>query len=65
MLTSNIDISEKLINGKIGTVSYVPSHKGIVKKIYVNFDDRNANGKTLSFSDHDEVRIVFQSRLLG
>ena len=42
MLTSNIDISEKLINGQIGTVAHVSSHEGIVKKIYVKFDDRNA-----------------------
>ena len=42
MLTSNIDISEKLINGQIGTVAHVSSLEGIVKNIYVKLDDRNA-----------------------
>ena len=32
MLTSNVDISEKLINGQIGIVAHVSSHEGMLKR---------------------------------
>jgi len=41
MLTSNVDISDKLINGQIGTVVNVTSKNDVVKTIYVKFDSSN------------------------
>ena len=38
MLTSNIDIKDKLINGQIGTVVHIEKHYGIVKIAFVKFD---------------------------
>ena len=44
MLTDNINISDRLINGSIGTVKYLQlnSRNLLAGKIYVKFDDRNA-----------------------
>ena len=48
MLTININISDKLINGKIGTVFKVDVNQSSQKQIvlYIKFDDPNA-GKDL------------------
>ena len=42
MLTSNVDISDKLINGQLGTVAHVSMHNNSIKTIYVVFDNENA-----------------------
>ena len=44
MLTDNISISDRLINGSIGTVKYlqIPRSKPLLGKILVKFDDENA-----------------------
>ena len=41
MLTSNIDIGDKLINGQIGTIAHITEENMIVKIIYVVFDNEN------------------------
>ena len=46
MLTSNIDIEDRLTNGQIGTVKGFEITNGKVEKVLVNFDDENA-GKNL------------------
>ena len=42
MLTSNIDISDNLINGQIGTVLHVEYKNGKVETIFIKFDDSKA-----------------------
>ena len=42
MLTTNIDIADRLINGQIGTVDHIVSGNGVVIKIYVQFSDEHA-----------------------
>ena len=42
MLTSNIDVKDKLINGQIGTVINFLFHNNTLKTIYVKFDDETA-----------------------
>ena len=39
MLTSNVDISDELTNGQIGTVFSIKITDGRVSKVYVKFDD--------------------------
>jgi len=40
MLTSNIDVSDKLINGQIGTVYYIRTNScGNIIKIYLKMED--------------------------
>ncbi|XP_057292445.1 uncharacterized protein LOC130621150 [Hydractinia symbiolongicarpus] len=41
MLTSNIDIPDKLINGQIGTIVHVVAQNDSIKTIYVEFDNLN------------------------
>ena len=49
MLTSNIDVGDKLSNGKIGTVFHIyVDHSKRVSKIYVKFDDESAGLKLRS-----------------
>ena len=61
MLTSNIDVSDKLINGQMGNVIFIEWENSKVKTVYVNFDDVNA-GKNKKLLDplarrHDAVPI--------
>jgi len=42
MLTSNVDISDNLINGQIGTVLHVDYNNNKVKTIFIEFDDPKA-----------------------
>ena len=45
MLTVNIDIADRLINGQIGTVKHILTDRGNVVKIYILMDDSNAGLK--------------------
>ena len=48
MLTSNIDVNDGLVNGAIGTVKYVerdPANKNIIKRIWMEFSDKNVRRK--------------------
>jgi len=47
MLTSNIDVSDKLINGQIGTVYKRTNSCGNVIKIYLKMDDNAAELKAM------------------
>ena len=42
MITTNIDLSDRLINGQIGTVKYISINQNEVNAIYVAFDDVSA-----------------------
>ena len=55
MLTSNIEISDRVINGKSGTTTkfhFVTN--GTINKIYVRFDDPLAGAKSLPSGRNDE-----------
>ena len=45
MLTVNIDIADRLINGQIGTVKHILTDRGNVMKIYILMDDSNTGLK--------------------
>ena len=48
MLTSNVDISDRLINGQIGTIVYVYTRQNVASKIvYVIFDDQKAGSEKI------------------
>ena len=38
MLTANVDISDRLINGQIGTIKHIITNKYQVSKLFVKFD---------------------------
>ena len=50
MLTVNIDIEDRLINGQVGEVSYIEMSCNKVKKVYVKFDDCRAGRKRMSLN---------------
>ena len=52
MVTCNIDIEDRLINGQIGTVCHFMSNHRQVLRIYVKFDDLKAGIKA---SSHDNL----------
>ena len=48
MLTVNIDISDRLINGQIGTVKHISNDvNSHVSKVYVEFDDKQCGTKKI------------------
>jgi len=48
MLTSNIDVSDKLINGQIGTVHYIRTNStGNVTRIYLKMEDASTGLKAM------------------
>ena len=51
MLTSNVDINDRLINGQMGIVKYFHyDNNNTIKVVYIKFDDENA-GRNLSMSN--------------
>ena len=49
MLTVNIELQDRLINGQLGTVKHISKDRnGNVAKIYVQFDDPRAGLKIMS-----------------
>ena len=58
MLTSNIDIEDRLINGQIGTVRHITINNATqVEKIYIEFDDEKAGHKLMN-----NLRNIFRQR---
>lgn len=51
MITRNIDIDDKLINGIVGNIVRIMSRNGKVSAIYVKLDDETAGAKSMP-SDH-------------
>ena len=51
MLTVNIDIADRLINGQIGTVKHISGDLNNIHKVYVKFDDAHAGLKAMQ-TDH-------------
>ena len=50
MLTVNLDIQDRLINGQTGNISHVEFAHGSVRKVYVKFSDEQAGLKTIRSS---------------
>ena len=50
MLTVNIDIEDRLINGQVGLVAHIEIINNAVKKVYVKFDDCTAGRKRMSLN---------------
>ena len=49
MLTSTIEVADKLSNGQIGTVFHIHADRNQrVTKIYINFDDESAGLKNIN-----------------
>ena len=51
MVTTNVDLSDRLINGQIGTVKYFVLNQNEVDTIYVAFDDTSAGQKRINGND--------------
>ena len=50
MLTVNIDLQDRLVNGQLGTIKHISTDKqGNVAKIYIKFDDSKAGAKKKKF----------------
>ena len=47
MLTCNINIEDRLVNGLVGKVMRIGHKRNTVKVIYVKFDDQNAGLATM------------------
>ena len=47
MLTSNLDIDDRLVNGLVGTVKQIKYKNNEVSVVYVNFDDNNARTEAM------------------
>ena len=50
-MTTNVDISDRLVNGQLGTVKHIKISNDRCEKIYVLFDDTRAGNKRKSV-DH-------------
>ena len=50
MLTFNIDIQDRLINGQTGNISHIELAQGSACKIYVKFSDEQAGLKAMRSS---------------
>ena len=69
MLTSNLDIDDKLVNGLVGTVKQIRCKNNEVSVVYVTFNDKNA-GREAMQSDvtarqHNCVPIKKHQALFG
>ena len=58
MLTSNVDISDELTNGQIGTVFSVKVVNGKVSKVYVKFDDETTGINKMKSDHYSRVNKV-------
>ena len=50
MLTVNIDIQDRLINGQIGTIRHIEFAQGSVRKVYVKFSGEQVDSKAMRLS---------------
>ena len=58
MITTNIDIEDRLINGQIGTVYNITVQNGIVKKVYIDFSDPMAGLRKKSTDPYGRIHGV-------
>ena len=50
MLTVNIDIQDRLINGQTGIIRHIEFAQSSVRKVYVKFSDEQAGSKAMRSS---------------
>ena len=50
MLTVNIDIQNRLINGQTGVLRHTESAEGSACKVYITFSDEKASSKAMRSS---------------
>ena len=69
MLTSNLDIDDRLVNGLVGTVKQIKYKNNEVSVVYVKFNDNNAGREAmqsdLTAQQHNWVPIMKYQALLG
>ena len=69
MLTSNIDIDSRQVNGLVGTVKQIKYKNNEVSVVYVKFNDNNAGGQEmrsgLTAQQHNWVPIRKHQALFG
>ena len=58
MITSNIDIDDRLINGQIGMVTNIIAGNGAVSKIYIKFEDPIAGLNKKSIDPYGRINDV-------
>ena len=58
MLTANIDLDDRLINGQIGTVKHIAILNGRFETIFVQFDDIKAGNKRRSKNNYIPIEIT-------
>ena len=58
MLTSNVDISDELTSGQIGTVFSVKVIDGRVSKVYVKFDDVTTGSNKMKSDHYSRVNMA-------
>ena len=66
MLTANIDIADRLINGQIGTVKHILTDRGNIVKIYILMDDSNAGlkkGNSYALGRQNKLKQVLDFEL--
>ena len=62
MLTTNVDVEDRLITGQIGTVAKIKMNRvsSKAKVIYVKFDDQHAGQVRISKSEDRYAMVRFQ-----
>ena len=69
MLTSNLDIDDRLVNGLVGTVKQIKYKNNEVSVVYVKFNDNNAGREAMqsdvTAQQHNWVPIKKHQALLG
>ena len=69
MLTSNLDIDDRLVNGLVGTVKQIKYKNNEVSVVYVKFNDNNAGGEAMQSHvtalQHNRVPIKKHQALFG
>ena len=69
MLTSNLDVDDKRVNGLVGTVKQIKYKNNEVSVVYVKFNDNNAGGQEmrsgLTAQQHNWVPIRKHQALFG
>ena len=65
MLTTNLCIMDRLINGQIGTVKRIYFENLIPRRIYIKFDDSKAGSLIKVMTDLRETVTLFQYKNRG
>ena len=53
MITTNVDLSDRVINGQIGTVKHISINQNEVNVIYAVFDD--VFGEQIRINENDSI----------